>query len=58
MRTRPNNESPPPGTAASSNKAEVWGHFVNYVATTNDNDPGPDLCAFNSVDICIGVLTR
>ena len=51
------NEPPPPGTQASSNKAEVWGHFVNYVAPST-NDPGPDLCAFNSTDICIAVLTR
>ena len=52
-----NNEPPPLGTQASSNKAEVWGHFVNFVAPST-NDPGPDLCAFDSTDVCIAVLTR
>ena len=53
-----NNEAPPPGPVTFDNKADVWGHFVNYVATTSNGDPGPDLCDFNDAQICVGVLTR
>ena len=52
------NEALRHGTSPSGNKAEVWGHFVNYVADASNGDPGPDLCVFIDADICVGILTR
>jgi hypothetical protein len=49
---------PSPNPPPTGNKAEVWGHFVNYVGPSSNGDPGPDLCAFDDSQICIGVLTR
>ena len=52
------NNEPSPNGPVTGNKAEVWGHFVNYVADSSNGDPGDDLCAFNESELCVGVLTR
>ena len=53
-----NNEPPPPGTQAEREQGRGLGTLRELRRTVDNNDPGPDMCAFNDTDICVAVLTR
>ena len=54
-----NERSAARNTRPSSNKAEVWGHFVNYVADAEQQTTPALTCAHSPAsDLCVAVLTR
>jgi hypothetical protein len=48
-----NQDEPYPGTG--TDKFQIWGHFIKYVAT-GDSDGQP--CDVNDINVCVPALTR